>query len=103
MNAVIRVPEATDQVQAALAVLSNHHEAQWEARRLEREAKTRARIEEWTKHEAACIRRAADYQAEAAGYPVTHVRHIQCTRYANEQMAKAAIARQQISVERAKL
>lgn len=63
---------ADEQVQQAIKVLSDHHAREWERHRPAREVNARKEIAAWLEHEAGCIRRARDYEAEAASLPKAH-------------------------------
>lgn len=75
----------------------------WDIHRAEREAAIRSRIAAWEDHEKDCERRAGEYLANAAKYPVAHKDHHYYTRLASEQMALAATARRYAAMERASL
>lgn len=89
---------ADQQYQAALAVISDRRSCEWEARRAEREANIRKEIASWQAHIAGCIRRAAEYQAEADARPKAHKDHAYYRRLADEQREKAARARSKIEI-----
>lgn len=101
MNAHTRLPDdawATEQVQAAIKVLSDHHAREWEKHRPAREANARKEIAAWLEHEAGCIRRARAYEAEAAALPKAHKDHAGLLILAAKQREMAAWARSRIAL-----
>lgn len=102
MNTHTRLPDdawASEQVQAALKVLSDHHAREWEKHRPAREARARQMMADWIWHAKCCEKRADAYLADAARFPAAHKDHAYYLRLANEQLAKAADARRCAAIQ----
>lgn len=101
MNAHARISDdawATEQVQQAIKVLSDHRASEWEKHRNEREANARKEIAAWQEHETGCIRRAHAYEAEASGLPKAHKDHAGLLNLAAKQREMAAWARSRVAL-----
>ena len=87
---------ATRQVQEGMAFLLAEKSAEFIAA-------ARKRAAEWLAHAEGCERRAAEYFGHAAKLPKAHRDHEYYRTRAEEQLAKARFARQQIQIEEASL
>jgi hypothetical protein len=92
---------ATDQVQAAIAVLSDHRALDWHREAIEAEA--RQRSDDWLAHAEACEIRARQYDAWAAEYPASHRFHHRYVEMADEQRRLKDRAMQRYHQERNRL
>lgn len=94
---------ASEQVQAALSVLSDHYAREFEERRDADEAEARQRMADWLSHAEGCDLRARQYDSWAAEYPAAHWKHRLYADMAGDQRRLKAKAMQQFRQERDRL
>src|SRR5690606_15728581 len=99
----LRLPDeawASEQVQAALSVLSDHHALEFEKRRDADEAKARQRMADHLRHADESDLRARQYDGWAAEYPAAHWKHRLYSDMAGDQRRLKAKAMQKFRQER---